>query len=444
MTEFWETAFAEKQLMWGLEPTTSASLARDTFARAGVKSVLIPGIGYGRNAKPFLERGMSVAGIEISATAIELARSRLGLEIPIVQGSVTDMPFDRRQYDGIFCYGLVFLLDARGREKLIRDCYRQLAPGGHMIFTIISKKAPMYGRGLRLGDDWYERLPGLPMYFYDAESVKREFGPYGLVELSDIDEPAGSGATLPFINVVCRRDAVIVSADEAVRRLHAGQVEVTVDGALGQTQVEAIAKALETSKTTILRMGGCQITDLGCKAIGDALLANTALKELWLFNNEIGDVGGEALGDVLRKNASLATLCLNENRVGDSGAKAIGEALRTSTSLVELGLGRNQIGDVGAAAIGEALASNSSVIALSLNHNQICDIGAARVGDALRSNASLKILRLRNNAIGDVGAEAVRTAIARNTTLRIVNFEENPASPAFHAGIEAALEGRRQ
>jgi SAM-dependent methyltransferase len=211
VTEFWETAFSKMQLAWGLEPTASASLACDYFARVGTKDVLIPGIGYGRNAKPFLERGMSVTGIEISETAIALARSRLGLEIPIVHGSVTDMPFDHRQYDGIFCYGLIYLLDARGREKLIQDCYRQLVPGGHMIFTVISKKAPMYGQGPRLGDDWYERLPNLKMYFYDAESVKREFGPYGLLEFSEIDEPSGEGVSLPFINVICERDAAVVT-----------------------------------------------------------------------------------------------------------------------------------------------------------------------------------------------------------------------------------------
>ena len=104
-------------MAWGAEPTPSARLAGDAFARWGVKDVLIPGIGYGRNAKPFLERGMSVTGIEISETAIALARSQLGLHIPIIHGSVTDMPFDDRQYDGIFCYGLVYLLDPPGREK---------------------------------------------------------------------------------------------------------------------------------------------------------------------------------------------------------------------------------------------------------------------------------------------------------------------------------------
>jgi len=216
MTEFWETAFNKMQLAWGLEPTQSAVAACDTFARTGVKSVLIPGIGYGRNAKPFLEHGMSVVGIEISQSAIDLARSRLGLEITILHGSVVDMPFDRQQYDGIFCFGLVYLLDARGRQKFIRDCYRQLEPGGHMIFTVISKKAPMYAQGPRLGEDWYERLPGLPMYFYDTDSAKREFGPYGLVELSEIDEPAGDGSTLPFIHVVCKRDTATANGVEAV------------------------------------------------------------------------------------------------------------------------------------------------------------------------------------------------------------------------------------
>jgi SAM-dependent methyltransferase len=205
MTEFWETAFTEKQLMWGFEPTASAIFARNYFARMGLKDVLIPGIGYGRNAKVFLDHGMSVTGIEISDTAIALARSQLGLQIPIYHGSVTNMPYDSRQYDGVFCYGLIYLLDADGRAKLIRDCYRQLTLGGHMIFTVISKKAPMYGQGARLGDDWYERLPGLQMFFYDAASVEREFGPHGLVEFSEIDEPTPGGDSLPFINVVCKK-----------------------------------------------------------------------------------------------------------------------------------------------------------------------------------------------------------------------------------------------
>jgi SAM-dependent methyltransferase len=205
MTEIWEAAFTEKQLLWGREPTRSAILAKDEFIRMGVRDVLIPGVGYGRNAKVFLEHGMSVTGIEISETAIALARSQLCLDIPIHHGSVANMPFDSRTYDGVFCYGLLYLLDADARTKLIRDCCEQLAIGGSMIFTVISKDAPMYGQGPRLGDDWYEIHPGMKMYFYDAESVERQFGAYGLVEFFKVDEPLHNGRSFPFIHVVCRK-----------------------------------------------------------------------------------------------------------------------------------------------------------------------------------------------------------------------------------------------
>jgi SAM-dependent methyltransferase len=200
MTGVWEAAFTKNQLMWGHEPARSALYAKDVFVSAGARSVLVPGVGYGRNAKVFIDEGMDVTGIEISETAIGLARSQLGLTFPIHQGSVTDMPFDERQYDGIFCYGLLYLLDAAGREKVIRDAHRQLAPGGHMIFTLIAKEAPMYGRGTKLGEDWFEVHPGIPMYFYDADSIVRDFGRFGLVEQVAIEE-----APLPFLNAVCKK-----------------------------------------------------------------------------------------------------------------------------------------------------------------------------------------------------------------------------------------------
>ncbi|MET3196097.1 hypothetical protein ABID96_003065 [Bacillus sp. OAE603] len=39
---------------------------------------------------------------EISQTAIDLARDN-GLDINTFHGSVTDMPFEDKLYDGIFC-----------------------------------------------------------------------------------------------------------------------------------------------------------------------------------------------------------------------------------------------------------------------------------------------------------------------------------------------------
>src|SRR5690554_2910302 len=91
--EFWESNFIEKQEMWGFEPSRSAVLAKEFFVQQSVKSILIPGIGYGRNAQVFRDSGIAVTGIEISKTAIEMARKHYGTAMTIYHGSVTDMPF---------------------------------------------------------------------------------------------------------------------------------------------------------------------------------------------------------------------------------------------------------------------------------------------------------------------------------------------------------------
>ncbi|MFS0762431.1 class I SAM-dependent methyltransferase [Peribacillus phoenicis] len=208
MTEIWESSFIENQMMWGFEPSDSAILTKEFFLEKKVKDILIPGIGYGRNAKVFTDNGIHVTGIEISKTAIELARQN-GLDLNIFHGSVTDMPFDNKLYDGIFCYALIHLLNNRERDKFIKACYNQLKPNGYMIFTTISKEAPMFGKGKQLGKDYFEIMEGMKMFFYDPDSIKQEFGKYGLIEFSEIVEPHKNMENKPpfkFIMVKCQKD----------------------------------------------------------------------------------------------------------------------------------------------------------------------------------------------------------------------------------------------
>lgn len=198
-TEFWEANFIEKQEMWGFEPSVSAVLTNDFFVRKSVKNILIPGVGYGRNAQIFRDKGITVTAIEISKTAIEMARKHYGTDMTIYHGSVTDMPFDTSLYDGIFCYALIHLLDSGEREKLIRDCYNQLTDDGTMVFTVISKEAATYGKGKFISKDRYEIFEGVKMYFYDRESIQEEFGKAGLFEITEVTE------SFPFFLIKCKK-----------------------------------------------------------------------------------------------------------------------------------------------------------------------------------------------------------------------------------------------
>lgn len=208
MTEFWEQAFKNKQKMWGESPAISAESAKDYFIEKGAQSILIPGIGYGRNAIPFMDAKMSVSGIEISQTAIDIAKNELNLDIKIHHGSVTKMPFSEKKYDGIFCYALIHLLGSKERKKLIKDCYDQIKPGGSMVFTAISKDSPSYGKGEEIGTDRFEMHGGIQMFFYSEDSIKKEFSEYGLVIYEKIEEFIGKGseARLPFYIIYCQKE----------------------------------------------------------------------------------------------------------------------------------------------------------------------------------------------------------------------------------------------
>lgn len=219
MPEFWETAFRDKQEMWGSAPSDSALSASTLFKQYGLNKILIPGFGYGRNAGVFIDNGCEVTGIEISQTAIDLAKKHHGEDIKVYHGSVGDMPFDREVYDGIFCYALIHLLRADERLKLIKDCYHQLRPGGYMVFAAISKTDSRYGDGTEISKDTFETRHGVVLFFYDADSVKAEFGNYGLIDAEEMDESSKNIANRHsqiFWQILCRKEAAGVQVAEGL------------------------------------------------------------------------------------------------------------------------------------------------------------------------------------------------------------------------------------
>lgn len=200
MREFWEDSFIENREMWGFEPALSAKLTKDFFIEKGIKNILIPGIGYGRNAQIFRDNGITVTGIEISKTAIQLAHKNYGTDMAIYHGSVTNMPFDNKKYEGIFCYALIHLLESNERTKLIIDCYNQLTENGYMVFAAVAKNAPLYGQGKLISKDRFEFFEGVKMFFYDRESVYKEFANTGLVEIAEVED------VYPFFLIKCKKE----------------------------------------------------------------------------------------------------------------------------------------------------------------------------------------------------------------------------------------------
>ncbi len=210
MDEFWENKFREIGLLWQFEPADASVFTFDLFKKNNIRKILIPGIGYGRNARIFAENGFDVTGIEISETAIRLAREN-DLDFPIHHGSVNQMPFDEQVYDGIFCYALIHLLDQNERQQFLKSCWNQLKIGGVMVFAVVSKEyRKVFGNGKLISKDRYQIENGLTLFYYDSASIETEFGKFGLIEFHEMDEPVKhmkNAEPMNFFYVVCQKSS---------------------------------------------------------------------------------------------------------------------------------------------------------------------------------------------------------------------------------------------
>ena len=84
----------------------------------------------------------------------------------------------------------------------------QLKPGGFMIFIVTSTKMDLYRSGKFLSKDRYEISKGLKVFFYNKESIKKEFSPFGMLEYKDIKEPVKymkDQDPIKLIWVICKK-----------------------------------------------------------------------------------------------------------------------------------------------------------------------------------------------------------------------------------------------
>jgi SAM-dependent methyltransferase len=207
MEKYWEKHFEEGGAIWTFRPALSAEVALKYFQAKGIEDVLVPGCGYGRNLKLFSDQGFHVEGIEISKSAIEIAKQN-GLDCTFYHAPVSAMPINNKSYDGIFCYALIHLLNKHERKAFLKACYHQLKPGGTMIFVVASKLMPIFASGKKLSNDRYVVKNGLKVFFYDGESVKKEFSEFGLQRFENFDEPVkhiSNEDVIKLIYVVCEK-----------------------------------------------------------------------------------------------------------------------------------------------------------------------------------------------------------------------------------------------
>ncbi|MBI3262844.1 MAG: class I SAM-dependent methyltransferase [Acidobacteria bacterium] len=111
------------------------------FAGYGGRALLEVGCGIGTDLVRFARGGAMVTGVDLSATAVELARKNFELhglrpaELRVADGE--SLPYVDESFDVAYAHGVAqYAADAR---QLIRECHRVLRPGGEAIFMVYNR-----------------------------------------------------------------------------------------------------------------------------------------------------------------------------------------------------------------------------------------------------------------------------------------------------------------
>jgi trans-aconitate methyltransferase len=201
MKEYWNNRFKKENEIWGSANSKTAELCLEYFSKFKIKNILIPGVGYGRNAQFFKEKGFSVEGIEISDQAIKIARNK-GITFPIYNGDVLDMPFSDARYDGIYCFSVLHLFRQEDRKKFVDKCNQQLNPNGIIFFVVFSEKEPSYGKGKKVEENTFESKLGRPVHYFTDEDLRKHFSEFSILDSGLMEDHENHGEEGPHIHIL--------------------------------------------------------------------------------------------------------------------------------------------------------------------------------------------------------------------------------------------------
>ncbi|MFM2356032.1 MAG: hypothetical protein RLZZ528_1768 [Pseudomonadota bacterium] len=158
--------------------------------------ILDLGAGIGRHALHFARAGHRVTTLdaaEASVAAIGSAALLEGLDIQVLQGQMTDLPFADASFDHVLSWNVIYHGDEAIVRRTLAEVARVLRPGGTFMATMLSNRRLAAERSRGPGREisrntWVFDGPGdkvHPHYFCTAGEVVSHLWGFDLLTLFD-------------------------------------------------------------------------------------------------------------------------------------------------------------------------------------------------------------------------------------------------------------------
>lgn len=157
------------------------------------------GCGAGNYAIYLAKKGYKVTGVDVSPTAIKIARKnaeKQGVNCNFIALNVlTDLKKINESFEFAYDWQLLHHIFPKDRENYIKSVHRLLTPGGKYLSVCFSEKDNYF-------DDTgkYRETPlGTTLYFSSEDELRKLFDPYfTIIELKTIE--IGDKSSPHFVN----------------------------------------------------------------------------------------------------------------------------------------------------------------------------------------------------------------------------------------------------
>ncbi|NOQ33013.1 MAG: methyltransferase domain-containing protein [Methanosarcinales archaeon] len=167
-----------EEIPWNIETAPDALVELVESGRVKPCKTIDLGCGTGNYAIYLASMGFDVTGIDMSQTAIEIARKnaeKKGVKCNFYTADLLgDLHEIEETFDFAYDWELLHHIFPENREKYVENVYRILSPMGKYLSVCFSEKNPQFG-----GLGKYRETPlGTVLYFSSEEELRCLFEPY--------------------------------------------------------------------------------------------------------------------------------------------------------------------------------------------------------------------------------------------------------------------------
>jgi MPBQ/MSBQ methyltransferase len=164
----WEAEYARKGRVWG-------GAVHNLPALGPGEKVLELGCGNGKTFGALRERGCTVTGIDISASAAALCRHQgpgTGAgEVAVAVADACCLPFADEVFDAVVAFHVIGHLTDHDRARAMEEIARVLRPGGNLYFSAFSREDFRAGRGTECEPGTFARKNGIATHYFAEDEV---------------------------------------------------------------------------------------------------------------------------------------------------------------------------------------------------------------------------------------------------------------------------------